>query len=402
LFVSNGLVHGDKLYIASAHMTFKEGGLYCLNRHTGKEVWQFEDLKQAFSTPTIADGRLYIGEGFHDDANCKLYCIDADKGHKIWEFHTGGQTEASPVVVNNRVFFGAGNAGRPADGGADFTDGLYCVNLATAEKVLKPDSKDTLWKFPKAGYKGRLLRFGATPAVVVGRLYVGTGVDRNQRKDQGETALFCINADNGEQIWKVGVDLPAWAAPVIDGDQAFFALGNGDIFTDAEKPAGAIVCLDPANGNEKWRVNIPNGVIDRPAVDKTNIYFGSRDMHVYCLDRKDGNQKWKRFMQSPVIASVALAGDDNRTDSVIAIATDGWVCSLDAQTGDIQWNFDLTANRAVLISSPQVVLERTRLGERRHIYFGAGIGGTVQGGDTGSCRAVVYALENRLIKKDEK
>ena len=34
----------------------------------------------AISSPFLADGKLYLGEGFHEDKNCQLYCIDAEKG----------------------------------------------------------------------------------------------------------------------------------------------------------------------------------------------------------------------------------------------------------------------------------------------------------------------------------
>lgn len=144
---------------------------------------------------------------------------------------------------------------------------------------------------------------------------------------------------------------------------------------------------------------MPNGILDRPAVDNTSVYCSCRDMHVYCLDRKTGKEKWKRLMQSPVVASPGLAGVDGKTDSVIACATDGLVCGLDAKTGAVQWKFDLTANRAVLVSAPQVIVERTRIGERRQIYFGAGIGGNIQGNDAGSGPAVAYCLDNWLAPK---
>ena len=37
-------------------------------------------MKQGYSSPVLADGWLYFGEGMHEDQNCKLYCIDAANG----------------------------------------------------------------------------------------------------------------------------------------------------------------------------------------------------------------------------------------------------------------------------------------------------------------------------------
>ena len=78
-FSSSPLVVGDRIYQAAFHQSgFSAfGALYCLNRSNGKElIWKFDDegdMKPIFSTPCLEDGRLYIGEGFHQDSNCKLY-----------------------------------------------------------------------------------------------------------------------------------------------------------------------------------------------------------------------------------------------------------------------------------------------------------------------------------------
>src|SRR5207249_127667 len=87
LFVSSPLVHGDRVYAAYSETVPKKATLVCLDRHTGldhrvgKKKWRFfgknNDLVQMISTPCLADGKLYFGEGFHDDENCKVYCVDA-------------------------------------------------------------------------------------------------------------------------------------------------------------------------------------------------------------------------------------------------------------------------------------------------------------------------------------
>ncbi len=171
LFASAPLIAGDCIYAAAASPGFKVGTLYCLDRSTGKKIWEFigdGDLKNMISSPCLADGRLFIGEGFHDDPNCKLWCVDAASGSLLWHFQTKGQTESSPTVVAGKVYFGAGN------------EGLYCLDAATGKE---------LWHFPEKGYEGRLLRFGAGPTVAGDRLYAATGVDRNRvSTDPGETA----------------------------------------------------------------------------------------------------------------------------------------------------------------------------------------------------------------------
>lgn len=376
-FASSPLIAGDRIFIAAAHPNIKGGTLFCLNRWTGAKAWDEDFLgdglfKQVFSSPTLVDGRLYIGEGFHDDLNCRLYCIDAATGKQIWAFPTTGQVESSPVVVDGKVYFGGGN------------DGFYCLDARTAKK---------LWLFPPDPSKGRLLRFGATALVTQGKVFVGTGVDRNRPADPGEMAVFCLDAANGGMLWKRGVDLPAWAAPVLEGERLYVTLGNGDVFSDAADaaPAGAALCLNAATGEVFWRTPIPNGVLERPALDEKSMYFGSRDGRCYCLDKTDGRIVWKTDLGSPVIAAVALARSGGQTRGVYAVSDEGKIACLHPRTGQELWNHALSGQVHVA-SSPRVIAEIFPEGERHHIFIAAGLG-DIAGGNS---QAALLCLERRV------
>lgn len=386
LFVSSVLVHGDRLYAAAAHPGFKVGTLYCLDRHSKKKLWEFigdGELKEMISSPAIADGRLYIGEGFHDDPNCRLWCVDAEKGEKLWAFQTQGQTESSPAAYAGKVYFGAGN------------DGFYCLDALTGGIV---------WRFPakhdaQASAPGdRRLRFGASPLVVDNRVYVGTGVDRNTPDNPGETRFFCFDAATGKELWSVAVDLPVWAGATHYGEHVFVALGNGDIFSEAQTPRGAVLCLDAKTGKEVWRYPLSAGVLDRPAVDANHVYVGCRDGHVYGIDRQEGKRRWQTDLGSPVVAAPALAQWCGEIQSVFAVATKGKVCCLEPHTGAIHWTYNLSERLPHLSSAPKVIVTRTAEGDRRQIYFGAGLNiPTLL--DVAAGKAVVYSLEDKLIPR---
>ena len=124
MIASTPLVVGDRVYASALLLRGAEqyGTLFCLDRATGNELWRFSDdgaMKPVFSSPCVADGLVYIGEGFHEDSHCKLYCLDANNGVKRWGFVTGSHTESTPCVVAGRLYFGAGE------------DGVYCLNAAT-------------------------------------------------------------------------------------------------------------------------------------------------------------------------------------------------------------------------------------------------------------------------------
>ncbi|HXG09894.1 MAG TPA: PQQ-binding-like beta-propeller repeat protein, partial [Gemmataceae bacterium] len=349
--VSTPLVEGGRLYAAAALGSgFPYGALYCLDRETGRPRADFNrgrpfddggDLKQVFSSPCAADGRLYLGEGFHQDSFCKLYCLDAATGQKLWHVPTKGHTESSPCVADGKVYIGAGD------------DGLYCVE-AVRGKVL--------WHFEGP-------HVDCTPVVVDGRLYGGSGY--------GTYEVFCLDARTGNLVWRVPVDLPAFATPAATPDgRVVFGIGNGNLLASAGTPAGALLCLDGRTGALLWRFDVGDGVHRQPAVDDRHVYCVTRDCHCYCVRLADGALVWKKELNSPVAAAPALARSpqhDGRPGLYIA-ASRGTIYCLDPDTGAVRWTFDVAEHsqaQPLLLSSPIVVTDPTGSGPRRRIYFGA-------------------------------
>src|SRR5262249_7239555 len=65
---SSPLAEGDRLYVGAVHATaFRSAGaVYCVERTTGRPLWSFNNkgtMKDVFSSPQVAGGRVYIGEG---------------------------------------------------------------------------------------------------------------------------------------------------------------------------------------------------------------------------------------------------------------------------------------------------------------------------------------------------
>jgi outer membrane protein assembly factor BamB len=365
---SSPLVDGDLVYVGVVHgSAFRTGAVYCLDRATGKPLWVFNNggkMKDVFSSPHVADGRLYVGEGFHQDLGCKLYCLEAHTGKKLWDFQTESHTEATPCVWRGKVYFGAGD------------DGLFCLDAATGKES---------WHL-----KG--LHVDANPLVIGGRLYGGSGVGDAYK----DTALFCLDAETGAEHWRVPTDLPVWGMPALDGAFLYAGIGNGNFMESAEKPAGAVLCLEAATGKRLWQYDARDGVLGRVAVDVGGVYFGSRDKYCYGVHRKDGKLRWKQDLGSPVVASPALA-EGGRGSALYVVASGGRVCRLDpVRGGAVEWTFDVgqdTEQNPVLFSSPAVAVSHAAGGERRRLYFGSGL--------QDFSRGILYCLEDLTSDKVE-
>lgn len=365
---SSPVVDGERVYIGVVLPSAfgGSGAVYCVERRTGKELWMFNAggaMKDVFSSPCVAEGRLYIGEGFHQHTDCKLYCLDAATGKQLWDFTTGSHTESTPCVSGGKVYFGAGD------------DGLYCLDAATGKEK---------WHL-------RGLHVDANPLVIDNRLYGGSGIG-DACKD---TVLFCVNADTGAEVWRMPVDLPVWGMPAVQGEYLYAGIGNGNFLDSADRPAGAVLCLERATGRRIWRRDVPDGVHVRVCVDAKNVWFAARDRHCYCLDRLDGVPRWKKDVGSPVLASPCLVQRDSGSSLYVA-GSDGRVSHLDPQTGEILWTFDVsrdTDQNATLFSSPLVQARGGGREEARLIWFGCGVNDFARG--------ILYCLEERAGEQSE-
>jgi eukaryotic-like serine/threonine-protein kinase len=361
--VSSPLVAVDRVYVAAIHDTafWNAGAVYCLDRATKKLLWRFDDegkMQHMYSSPCLAQGRLYIGEGMHANLVCKLYCLDADSGRKLWQFEAEGHIESSPCVADGKVFFGAGD------------DGIYCLDAVTGKKR---------WQFQGP------FHIDSSPAVSGRRLYAGSGLSRMHRTMEA----FCLDTEDGSVLWRLPTDLPVWGSPVLFGEDVFFGLGNGRLTTPVQppqKPAGALICVAAKTGKVRYRYDVSDAICVRATAGPKHVFFGARDGHCYCLDRLTGRLCWKQDLGSPVMTSPALL--DNR---LYVIASEGRVCCLEPDSGLIHWTFDVAASSKTnprLYSSPAAVADASGGGQGRRIYFGAELC------SPGSNAAVLYCLRD--------
>lgn len=313
------LVTPDAIYLAVTHAHgFRLGGaVYAIDPATKKQRWVFDrdgEMLPTVSSPLLAGGRLYFGEGMHSHFACRFHALDAATGRPAWDFPTGDHIEGGPALADGTVVFAAGN------------DGVYALDAATGEEK---------WNFRAD------VHIDSTPWVENGRVYVGTGPSRKFPTTQ----VVCLDARTGHPVWRAPVKLPAWGSPVVAGGRVFVGLGNGRLTVAAqppETPAGALACLDAATGAEHWTVPVGDAVFGRPVVVGDRVVFGSRDGHLYGLSF-DGKEHFRRALGGPVMASPAAA--DGR---VYAVSVPGRVVCVNPADGSERWRHELGAKGAAV------------------------------------------------------
>jgi len=309
--------------------------VYCLDLDTGKLLWKFDTRWPVFSSAAVWGGRVYFGEGLHDNTDCKLYCLDLASGKELWTFQTQSHTESSPTVADGRLYVGAGD------------DGVYCLDPLTGALH---------WQ-----HKGP--HVDCAPTVDGGRVWVGSGY--------GFKGILCLSARDGSLIWNKPLPGPAWAAPSLAGGLLYVSVGNGTFTESARTPYGEVRCLRPESGQDVWRfTGVKDAVLSSVAVSDGCAVFGSRDGACYALDSSSGALLWRTEVGSPVLSSPAIAAG-----CVLFGSDDGKLTCLRLKDGRKLWAVDTSDDvvdfltNATILSSPAVTGGRTVFGSSNgHVY----------------------------------
>ena len=356
-------VSGDRIYFGTVYKGGSdEGQVVCMNRETGEVAWRFgdkEQMKTVFCTPTVVGGKIYCGEGTHEDKACRLFCINAD-GKPGWDtpIDTTSHTEGAPALSGDKLFFPAGD------------EGLIAVNAKT---------KAELWRFkggPDAG-----IHIDGAPTVSGNRVFVGSGLYT--------FVAVALDTDSGKELWRTDLKLRSFGAPFAAGKHVYYGIGTGNMGPDVfeypeengknkeDKPAGAVVCLDIESGKEVWRRDLPKSVHTAIAGDAFSVYAACKDGSVHAFDRKTGKPRWRTGIGFGITAPPAVATSGGLPIAVYAVTQDGNLMCLNPHTGGVVWQKKLPGytynpqGQNEVLCGPTVVTTATPAGSTRAIYVGA-------------------------------
>jgi len=269
--------------------------LYAIDAQTGDIEWTFTDPGDwVWSSPTVVDDTVYVGEGgglTTDEWDYSVFALDAETGEKEWAFDVGDRVRSSPNVVDGRVYVGS------------FDGSVYAIDAETGDQEWTYDTQSEI---------------EASPTVVDGTVYVGSVFDGG---------MYAIDAENGEEVWsRDEFSEVISSATVVDGT---VYVGGGQDFDDEE---GALYALDTEDGETDWSLEVDEAVESSPTVYDEMVYVGSFDGYVYAVDAADGEEQWS-FEIGESIESSPTVYDG----TVYVSGGDGSLYALDADSGDEEW-----------------------------------------------------------------
>ena len=158
----------------------------------------------------------------------------------------------------------------------------------------------------------------ASPAVVDGVVYIGTGDKR----------LLALDGQSGDVIWEVQVEHPVHSTPAVAGDFVFFSLRDG-----------RVVALDKTSGSQIWEYDTGSVVVSSPAVTDGFLYVAAGDGTFYALDAANGKELWSFSTGRWISASPAVFDD-----VVVFVSFDQRLYILDRRNGGQKLRFVVTGN----------------------------------------------------------
>ncbi len=314
------------LYIASP-----DGFVNAVDTETGKELWKFETKSSCSPSPTVAEGKVFVGQTYESFGT--YFALDKNTGKPIWTSQELGSVWISAAYDNGMIFLGNMNGDFFA---LDPNTGKKLWNYFTAKNT--PDENKSL----KGSHHGWPPGVYCNPITEGNVVYTGSW----------SGYYFAFDQLTGELLWRrktqpEGIDggLPDSAAPVLHKNHLYVQKAGSRIaainkhtgkidWEWAVKPGwlqnGTIAAMDNmifgsairqvtslpynatiyafndfSNGGELLWEYKGGGGLTSPVLTKNKIIFGSSaDPFLTCLNPKTGEVIWKTHVGGIMLESV--------------------------------------------------------------------------------------------------
>jgi eukaryotic-like serine/threonine-protein kinase len=200
-----------------------DGYLHAFNAQTGAQEWSFNVGTDIYSSPSVANGIVYLTAG------SSLYALDANTGVHLWTYSVGSNP-STPAVVNGTVYVVASNlyALNATTGALQWSasTGLfiptYC-SLAVSNGLIYLYSGDVHAFSAATGAPVWHSTTGNTPATPASSPVVANGVVYT---GSGASAFYAYDAQTGAQLWTYSTPgASADVTPVVANGMLYMVAG---------------------------------------------------------------------------------------------------------------------------------------------------------------------------------
>lgn len=190
----------------------------------------------------------------------------------------------------------------------------------------------------------------------------------------GEGRILCLKESDGSLIWSVHPPLESrlYKHGKGDGGRGTLTVDNGLVY--AEGGGGDVTCLKADSGEVVWTKHLKDdlggsvpgwGFSESPTIDGNNVIVtpGGKDGAVVALNKLTGEVVWRssdvgdkaHYCTAVVVESHGVrqvitftGGTGNKREP----GASPRVVGLDAETGDLLWSYEKSANRTANVSTP--------------------------------------------------
>lgn len=294
---------------------------------TDNIAWKMEIPGSGWSSPVLANGKLYLTSAVHEGSKIVLHalCLNSESGAIEWNVPVLNPEPSQTKQIHQKNSLASPTA--IVESGKVY---VHFGHMGTAALDL---SGEVLWTQTSLKYHP-VHGNGASPILYKGLLIFSCD-------GASDPFLAALDANSGEVKWKTPRNTHArskfsFATPLV-----IQANGRDELISPT---SGFVGSYDPLTGKEFWRVRYGEGysVIPRPVFAHGLLFLSSGyDRPAFYAIRPEGASgdatdthiAWKTTRSAPNTPSAIVV------EGEVYMVSDGGVATcMDAKTGKVHWN----------------------------------------------------------------
>jgi outer membrane protein assembly factor BamB len=291
------------------------------------EAWHV-DLGEGYSSPTVADGRLFIHAKVKDKSEEEVLAFDAVSGKQLWrlsyahkpfESNVGNGPRVAPTIVRGRVYT------------LGITGTLTCLDAETGRQFWQTNLLEE--------FQAPIMNFGTSsgPLVEGNRVYLAAGGNGS--------CLVALDAESGSVVWKALSEPPTSVSPFMFVPKVE---GRGIVRHLVYTSTRGLIGIDPQDGQVLWEfplADIALGTLPPPTIVGDMLVACSMFTGTFAIKLEDnaGKLKPREVWRNPKLTTYFTQNITGSRDRLYALnatlipQADIALACIDTMTGKSLW-----------------------------------------------------------------